>query len=178
MPLYQMLVVLQCELRMLVLCWMVRQWPKFHPFSVRRAYMKKLGCLFLTGVMVLMIFIGVWSQQSGEKLTLAALIPTVTTTPEALTLRASPEQALEVALPSPTAQLLPATTVNDSANLRSGPGTNFQVVDSATAGETVKIVARNDAGEWYQLENGYWIAAFLVNNAPQELAVVEVAVLE
>lgn len=140
--------------------------------------MKKLGCLFLTGVMVLMIFIGVWSQQSGEKLTLAALVPTVTPTSAALTPRAAPAQALEVALPSPTAQLLPATTVNDNANLRSGPGTTFEVVGSATAGETIEIVARNDAGDWYQLDNGFWIAAFLVNNAPKELAVVEGAALE
>lgn len=63
------------------------------------------------------------------------------------------------------------TTVNRAGNLRSGPGTNYPIVGSAQSGQTLSIVAQNGAGDWLKLEDGKWIAAFLVNNAPTGLAV-------
>ncbi len=56
-----------------------------------------------------------------------------------------------------------AGTVNKNANLRSGPGTNFGVVGTATKGQTFNIVGKNDNGTWYKLDSGQWIANFLIN---------------
>lgn len=55
-----------------------------------------------------------------------------------------------------------AATVLRNANLRAGPGTNFAIVGSARAGDVVQIVGQNAAGNWYKLDTGAWIAAFLV----------------
>ena len=55
--------------------------------------------------------------------------------------------------------------VNDGANLRSGPGATYDRVGGAAAGQTVQVVACNDACDWYKLETGAWIAAFLVTPA-------------
>jgi uncharacterized protein YraI len=62
--------------------------------------------------------------------------------------------------------------VNQPANLRAGPSINHPIVGSATQGQAMAVVARNAAGDWYQLEDGKWIAAFLVSNAPADLPVV------
>jgi len=57
----------------------------------------------------------------------------------------------------------PATgNVSTNANLRSGPGTTYSIAGSAKAGTTLKIVGCNTACDWFQLDNGKWIAAFLV----------------
>jgi uncharacterized protein YraI/endonuclease/exonuclease/phosphatase family metal-dependent hydrolase len=56
-------------------------------------------------------------------------------------------------------------TVASAANLRSGPGTSYSVIGSATAGQAITIVGQSPAGDWYLLDTGAWIAAFLVNNA-------------
>lgn len=61
-----------------------------------------------------------------------------------------------------SAQDLLTGTVNRNANLRAGPGTTFAIAGSATAGATVTIVEKNTVGDWYKLDNGKWIAAFLV----------------
>lgn len=53
-------------------------------------------------------------------------------------------------------------TVNRGANLRSGPGTTYAIVGKAAKGQAVMIIDKNKAGDWYQLEGGQWIAAFLV----------------
>lgn len=55
---------------------------------------------------------------------------------------------------------------NRNANLRDGPGTTFGLVGSVDAGQGLTIVARNQDGSWFQLENGAWVAGFLVDNAP------------
>lgn len=56
--------------------------------------------------------------------------------------------------------------VNSSANLRSGPGTNYAVSGSASAGQELGVVGTNGAGDWPLLNNGLWIASFLVDDAP------------
>lgn len=53
-------------------------------------------------------------------------------------------------------------TVLQPANLRSGPGTDYPVVGSRAAGESVDVVAADPAAEWLLLAEGAWIAAFLV----------------
>jgi len=66
-----------------------------------------------------------------------------------------------IALPA-LAQGTQTAVVLRDANLRSGPGTSFAVAGRARANDAVQIVGQNDAGDWYELETGQWIAAFLV----------------
>jgi uncharacterized protein YgiM (DUF1202 family) len=58
-------------------------------------------------------------------------------------------------------------TVRRSANVRSGPGTNFAIVGGAKPGQVVTILGSNAAGDWYQIGQGRWIAAFLVSGVGQ-----------
>lgn len=51
--------------------------------------------------------------------------------------------------------------VNRNANLRSGPGTSYTITGQAAQGQVVNIVGQSNT--WYQLAEGQWIAAFLVN---------------
>lgn len=53
--------------------------------------------------------------------------------------------------------------VNRTANVRAGPGTTYAIVGRATEGEAITIVQRNAAGDWYQIGDEQWIAAFLVD---------------
>jgi hypothetical protein len=53
-------------------------------------------------------------------------------------------------------------TVVTNANLRGGPGTNYPIVGKAAAGSTVNVVEATADRTWYYLDNGSWIAAFLV----------------
>ena len=69
-------------------------------------------------------------------------------------------------------------TANKSANLRSGPGTNYLVAGSVQAGQALKVVGKNQAGSWVKLEDGKLIAAFLVVNAPTNLPIAEAAAPE
>lgn len=74
----------------------------------------------------------------------------------------------------PTVAAQPATTTataNRNANLRSGPGTTYNVAGSVRTGQALTLTGRNQAGDWFQLADGTWIAAFLVNNAPVGLTV-------
>lgn len=66
--------------------------------------------------------------------------------------------------------------VNRNANLRSGPGTTYAIVGTARQGQSVTIMDTNEAGDWYQLTDGQWIAAFLVNDTNRTLAPTATAV--
>lgn len=80
-----------------------------------------------------------------------------------------PTEPSIVAPLAPTATFTPEAAkpgANSVANLRAGPGTEYAVVGQAQAGQTLEIVARNGAGDWYQLVDGTWIVGFLVDNAP------------
>lgn len=52
--------------------------------------------------------------------------------------------------------------VNSTANIRSGPGTQYAVVTQVQAGQSITVVACNEDCSWLQLDTGNWIAAFLV----------------
>lgn len=92
---------------------------------------------------------------------------------------APPAVNLLTLLPTPTPQPeippQPATpsTVITAANLRQGPSTDFPIVGAATEGQEIVIVGRVADSTWYQLENGAWIFAQLVQNPPAEIAIVE-----
>ena len=80
----------------------------------------------------------------------------------------------------PTVATQPATTAatataNRNANLRSGPGTTYAVAGRVRTGQALTLTGRNQAGDWLQVADGAWVAAFLVNNAPVGLPVVGAA---
>lgn len=78
-----------------------------------------------------------------------------------------------LALPTPTAAQGATPTANSGANLRGGPGTDYPIVGGVPEGQRLEVIGRNSAGDWLQLSDGSWIAAFLVDNAPAGLAVAE-----
>jgi len=82
------------------------------------------------------------------------VLPTVTPTP----------------LPLPTVPWSGATA-SEYAILRQGPGTTYEQVGLTLPGDPLPIVAQNVTGDWYQLDDGAWVAAFLVANRPGTLPV-------
>lgn len=70
------------------------------------------------------------------------------------------QSATPVATAAPATELTGKTLKN--ANLRKGPGTNYAVASTVKAGQSVIVVGRNAKGDWLQLKDGNWIAAFLV----------------
>jgi len=71
--------------------------------------------------------------------------------------------------PAPVASIGTGSATT-AANLRGGPGTNFPVVGGTQTGQALTIVAKNDAGDWYQIDNGQWLASFLVANLTGDIA--------
>src|SRR5829696_9948145 len=61
------------------------------------------------------------------------------------------------------AQAPTAGIVNSTANVRSGPGTNNDIVGSLPEGAAVEITGCNAECDWYQFGPDRWIAAFLVD---------------
>ncbi len=127
--------------------------PKAHPMSPRlnRTWMQ---AIFLSGFCLL----------------LPGLPPAVATALAAPRL-ATPTHSQQTP-PSPDAA--GAATAKRNANLRQGPGTNFPIVGGVTAGQTLAIVAANPAGDWYELADGRWIFAALVEGAPAVAVSTEV----
>ena len=64
------------------------------------------------------------------------------------------------------------------ANLRAGPGVDFERVDGAEEGQVLTIVAQDETGEWLQLADGSWISAALVANVPADLPVASAEATE
>lgn len=73
-------------------------------------------------------------------------------------------------LPTPTAEWS-GPRAKEYAILRRGPGTIYDRVGVAAPGAPLRVPAQNQAGDWYQLENGAWVAAFLLDQRPGELPV-------
>lgn len=65
-----------------------------------------------------------------------------------------------------------AVTANRNANVRTGPGTGYAVAGSVAAGDELVVVGSNEDGSWLALVNGTWIAAFLVDGAPEQVPTV------
>lgn len=72
-----------------------------------------------------------------------------------------------------------AGIVQRTANLRSGPATTYVLAGSLRQGEIVTVVGCSPACDWYQLESGQWIAAFLVklNASPPPVTDVPLTVV-
>jgi uncharacterized protein YraI len=82
--------------------------------------------------------------------------------------------------PTPTPDMGVSVTVLQNMNVRSGPGTGYPVVAAGTAGETAKVVGRNNDSSWVQVEypgrGAGWLYASLVqiNGDPNTVDVVNV----
>ena len=103
------------------------------------------------------------------------VLPTLEVTPTAeTTATAAVTPTVEVTATTPAEALglpLVSATVALSANLRTGPGTTFDIAGEAGPGQTVQIVATNEDGQWYLLSTGVWMANFLVTEQPANLPV-------
>ena len=58
-----------------------------------------------------------------------------------------------------------------TANLRTGPGTAFDLAGEAAAGEALPLIAISEDGLWYLLADGAWIAGFLLQEQPTDLPI-------
>ncbi|MEZ4641767.1 MAG: SH3 domain-containing protein [Chloroflexota bacterium] len=90
-------------------------------------------------------------------------LPTLTKQPTAT----STNTSLPTLTKQPTATPLPQVEVTaSSANVRQGPGTNYDVAGVVVAGDTAVILARTQDGSWYnvQLADGsrVWVASSVV----------------
>lgn len=88
--------------------------------------------------------------------TILGLLPTPTPQPE---------------IPTPVPAPVTPATASTAANLRSAPNLESEVVGGAAEGETLTITGQSADGAWYQLQNGAWIFAQLVNNPPADIPV-------
>ncbi len=57
------------------------------------------------------------------------------------------------------------------ANLRTGPGVEFDRVEGIEQGQVLTVVAQDSGGDWLKLDSGLWIFAALVDNVPEDLPV-------
>lgn len=107
----------------------------------------------------------------GELLTEAPDVPVVD--PDAASAEATEVAPAETAEPPIEATQTVTATTNADANLRSGPGTTFNVVVGAPFGTVVTVVGRIEAGDWYLLDDGNWISAPLLGDPITSVAVVD-----
>jgi len=98
-------------------------------------------------------------------------LPTSTDAPK-LTNTVAPDDA-----PAGISDAIPVGSVIQGANLRAGPGTNYDIVGGLTAGDPVNIIGQTDDGEWYQIElasgTTAWIASFLVSTEAGAIPIVQ-----
>ncbi|MCC9077113.1 DUF3048 domain-containing protein [Litorilinea aerophila] len=111
-----------------------------------------------------------------------SLLPTPTPTPRpTATPTASPTPEVS---PSPTPYQEPTGQVNaDVVNLRSGPGTQYNIIGRVRRGDTVTIVGRNETGSWLRVccpageAIQSWISGDLVDlSLPDGMALSQVPV--
>jgi uncharacterized protein YraI len=77
---------------------------------------------------------------------------------------------------APTNTPAPAeVTTTDVVNVRGGPGTNYNIIGSAQAGETFPVTGKSPAGDWWQINyNGQagWVFAQLTSARNTEAVAV------
>lgn len=102
-----------------------------------------------------------------EEATVLATLET-TSTP---VITAAPTNTLPISTAPPTNTLSTQSVVNTESNLRAGPGVEYDKIKIASEGQVVELIGTNAANDWYKLASGEWIAAFLVDNPPDDLPV-------
>lgn len=146
---------------------------------------KPAGCI--TGFWLILGLLILRNISSGDttsnSLPIAANTVTVTRSVQALATQTSknivlvatntptltPTLALAVSIP----QAFTNGVVLQDANLRQGPGTNYAIVDSMTAGQTLEVTGQNGDGSWYQVANQTWIASFLVSDIDTVFSIID-----
>jgi len=98
------------------------------------------------------------------------MVPALTDTP--VPAATATVEAVPVPTETPLPPVIVLPTVNSAANLRSGPGTGYAVVGSASSGQVIDVVGRTGDNQWYQMADGGWIYAGLVDGVAAETAVV------
>ena len=78
----------------------------------------------------------------------------------------SPTPAVEATPEAPAATGVVTPTVTVDANLRAGPGTEFEILGGTITGQEINIVGRNADGTWFRLDNGGWVLGTLIANPP------------
>lgn len=78
-----------------------------------------------------------------------------------------PPEAPPTDTPVPPTPVPPAEVViNTNMNVRGGPGTNYNILGSASTGERYSIKGKNDAGSWWQIDfrgQDAWVFGDLVS---------------
>ena len=100
---------------------------------------------------------------SGDSPVQASTSPTATTT--------ATRQPTATATRRPTAVPTPEYYVSGSANLRSGPGTNYDIVGGRQPNDVLAPIARTEDGEWIQIDSKIWIWSGLVEGEVASLPV-------
>jgi len=94
-------------------------------------------------------------------------IATETIDPEVTALPDSTNAPQPTNTPAGVSESLPSGAITQGANLRAGPGTNYDIVGGLAAGDQVNIIGQTADSEWYQIElasgTTAWIASFLVS---------------
>ena len=80
-------------------------------------------------------------------------------------------QPTATATRQPTATPTPEYYVTGSANLRSGPGTNYDIVGGRQPNDVLSPIARTADGEWIQVDDNIWIWSGLVEGDVEKLSV-------
>ena len=87
------------------------------------------------------------------------------------------QQPLELTA-TPTPEAVPQARASAPLNVRGGPGTNYQIVGGIQTGEELDILAKNEAGDWWEvaLPDGRsgWVYGPLVT-ALGDVSTIEVA---
>jgi len=107
----------------------------------------------------------------------ATSVPTLTPSRTPVPPTSTPTNVRATSMP-----LNPVAIVNtSSANLRNGPGTNYDIVGSVQQGDQLPIVAQADNNSWYLITRTdgrrAWIAARIVIVAPPEAVIQAVATI-
>lgn len=125
---------------------------------------------------------GEWLLLTNSTWLLAELLQEVPTVPVVEPTPLPGQETTPTAEETPAPGEIPAVfetvsvtgTLASDANLRSGPGTTFDSVGTASLGDTIIIVGQNEAADWYITDTGDWIFATLVTaEIPEEFPVVD-----
>ena len=116
---------------------------------------------------------------SAEELASTVTALSATTQMSTATFTPTTSTTNETATVTPT-QCTPSAVANTNANVRSGPGTVYAIVDAVTAGTSLSITGKNADGTWWYIaypsaSGGYaWIAGSVVTAScvPASLAVI------
>lgn len=101
------------------------------------------------------------------------VLPTATDTPQPAGAQPNAEGAVvnEPPTSTPAPQI---STLTTAANLRSGPGTNFDIASAGQPGQEVRIIGQSTDGQWYLLDDQTWVFGQLIANPPADAPIADI----